>query len=184
MLTQIAALGIGLITAVGTPAIAQADCSTPAKPGAYPSSYPSYNGPRYPAPTYSPVPAYSPAPTYSPAPARGRNVERPRTVVLRRADNDNDGGVTFHEAQAYGRREFGRADHDHNGVLTRYEIHRSDELASGARGRDGVVTFAEYDASVRRQFASLDRNRDGFLSRNELGSRRPNTVSYNWHWRL
>lgn len=104
---------------------------------------------------------------------------------MRRADYNNDGGITFHEAQAYGRTEFGRADHDRNGVLTRYEIHRNDELASGARGRDGVVSFAEYDASLRRQFSALDRNRDGFLSRHELGSRRtPNTVSYNWHWKL
>ena len=177
MLTQLAALGIGLITAIGTPAIAQADCNTPAKPSAYPTSYPGHSYPGYNGPRH-------PAPTYNPAPTRSRNVEPPRAVVLRRADYNNDGGISFHEAQAYGRNEFGRADHDRNGVLTRYEIHRNDELASGARGRDGVVTFAEYDASVRRQFASLDRNRDGFLSRNELGSRRPNTVSYNWHWRL
>jgi len=177
MLTQLAALGIGLITAVGTPAIAQADCNTPAKPSAHPSTYPGYypgyNGPR------------QPAPTYAPAPTRGRRVEPPRSVVLRRADYNNDGGITFNEAQAYGRSEFGRADHDRNGVLTRYEIHRSDELAGGARSRDGVVTFAEYDASMRRQFTALDRNRDGFLSRHELGRRpTPNTVSYNWHWQL
>lgn len=170
MLTQLAALGIGLITSIGTPAVARADYDTPARPSAHPTAYPGYNGTRY------------PAPTYAPAPARTRHVEPPRAVVLRRADYNNDGGITFHEAQAYGRSEFGRADHDRNGVLTRNEIHRSDELASGARSRDGVVTFAEYDASVRRQFAALDRNRDGFLSRHELGA--PRTATFNWHWRL
>jgi hypothetical protein len=173
MLTQLAALGIGLITTVATPAIAQADCNGPAKPSAYPGSYPSYNGPRYPVPSYGP-------PT-----ARGRHVEAPRSVVLQRADYNNDGGITFHEAQAYGRNEFSRADHDRNGVLTRYEIHRNDALASGARSRDGAVTFAEYDASMRRQFAALDRNRDGFLSRHELGRQpTPNTVSYSWRWQM
>jgi hypothetical protein len=183
MLTQIAALGIGLITAIGTPAIAQADCNSPSKPSAHPTNYPGYTTPGYTTPGYG-APRY-PAPSFTPAPSRGRRIEPPRAVVLRRADYNNDGGITFHEAQAYGRSEFSRADHDRNGVLTRYEIHRSDELASGARGRDGVVTFAEYDASMRRQFAALDRNRDGFLSRHELGRRpTPNTASYSWHWKL
>jgi EF hand domain-containing protein len=176
MLTQLAALGIGLITAVGTPAVAQANCTTPSHPSAHPTAYPGYGAPRYPAPV----------PSYAPAPQRGRQVEPPRSVVLRRADYNNDGGITFQEAQSYARNEFGRADHDRNGVLTRYEIHRGDDLASGARSRDGVVTFAEYDASLRRQFAQLDHNRDGFVSRNELGGRRngPNMATYSWHWKL
>ena len=187
MLTQLAALGIGLITAVGAPAIAQADCGP-----AHPTSYPGYRAPGYPAATYPsptypaatyPAPSYAPAPSYGPQP--GRRQQTPHAVVLRQADYNNDGGITLREAEAYGRTAFGRADDDRNGVLTRHEIHANDELARGARGRDGVVSFAEYDASLRRQFASLDRNRDGFLNRYELGrGPAPNTVTYNWHWKL
>lgn len=160
MLTQLAALGIGLITTIGAPAIAQADCA-PARPTAFPG---------YRAPTYAPAPQYN------------RN-DAPHPVALRRADYNRDGGVSFREAQSYGRNEFRHADRDGNGVLTRYEIQTGDTLAHGARGRDGAVTFAEYDASIRRQFASLDRNRDGFVSRNELDSR-PNGRTYSWHWQL
>jgi len=167
MLTQLAALGIGLVTLVGTPAIANADCvPTPS------SSYPSHGTPHHhPTPTRAPVPT--------------RRLETPHAVELRQADYDNDGGITFGEAQAYGRAQFRRADDNHDGRLTRREVHYRDELARGARGRDGVVTFAEYDANLRREFAELDRNRDGFLSRYELGRSPASTaVRYDWRWQL
>jgi EF hand len=193
MLTNLAALGIGLITAVAAPAAAaQVPCDPVVYPGAnYPNvatppgyataSYPTYG---VPAPAYAPtVPVvYRPAP----APASHRRVDS-APVTLRRADYNRDGGITFAEAYAYGRYEFGRSDLDGNGVLTRRELNdRHDEIASGARRRDSVVTFAEYDASLRNQFNQLDRNRDGFLSGYELGNSRsqPNVVTFNWHWEL
>jgi hypothetical protein len=197
MLTNLAALGIGLITAVAAPAAAaQVPCEPAVYPGAnypavnappayYPASYPTYG---VPAPAYTPtVPVYAPVPVYVPA----APVPPPRTdrtpVTVRRADYNRDGGITFAEAYAYGRNEFARSDLDGNGVLTRRELNqRYDEIANGARRRDSVVTFAEYEGSLRHQFRQLDDNRDGFLSGYELGTTRsqPRVVTFNWHWEL
>lgn len=214
MLTNLAALGIGLITVVAAPvAAAQVPCDPGVYPGAnYPSvsyppasyptagyptaSYPSYPTTSYPTPypTYGvPVPAYTPVPipypapvpVYAPAPRPRRESNEP--VTLRRADYNRDGGITFAEAFSYGRNEFARSDLDGNGVLTRRELdNHYDEIANGARRRDTVVTLAEYDDSLRNQFSQLDRNRDGFLSGYELGTRRsePHLVTFNWHWEL
>jgi EF hand len=209
MLTNLAALGIGLITVVAAPAaVAQVPCNPVAYPSAnYPSpNYPSpnypganYPGAPYPAnyPTYGvPVPVYTPVPVVYPAPVPVYVPAQPpqrrvdtTPVSVRRADYNRDGGITFAEAYAYGRSEFARSDVDGNGVLTRRELnYRYDEIASGARRRDGFVTLAEYDASLRDQFYRLDRNRDGFLSSYELGNGRshsqPNGVTFNWHWEL
>jgi hypothetical protein len=207
MLTNLAALGIGLITAVAAPAaVAQVPCDPVVYPGAnyptvsapplYPTAgYPTAGYPTAGYPTYgAPAPAYlpgipvvygPPVPVYAPAPPT-RRVDR-EPVTLRRADFNGDGGITFAEAYAYGRNEFSRSDLDGNGVLTRRELNnRYDEIANGARRRDSVVSFAEYDASLRHQFGQLDRNRDGFLSGYELGTSRsqPNLVTFNWHWEL
>jgi EF hand len=174
MFNQLAALGLGLTTAVtALPAAAHEGCD-PAGAG---TAYPSY-GPA--------VPTYLPAPRvqmpYPPVAQAGYR------VVLARADYNYDGGITLAEAHAYGQAQFSREDFDRNGVLTRHELRRADdEFARGARSRDGVVTFAEYDANVQRQFYRLDLNRDGFLSRYELGTTGPargSTVGWSWHWSL
>jgi hypothetical protein len=178
MLTNLAALGIGLITAVGTPITAQANCA----PDARGSNYPSHGAP---APAY---PAYPSVPTYSP-PAYPTAVP----ATLRWADHNRDGGVTRAEAHAYARTQFARYDSDRNGVLRGREARRAnDEFAQAARGRDGQVTLSEYDASVMSRFYGLDVNRDGFLSNFELGGRGPsvpvaapgNGVTWSWHWQL
>ena len=178
MLTNLAALGIGLITAVGAPISAQANCG----PHVQGSNYPSYGAP---APEY---PAYPPAPTYAP-PAYGT----PASTTLRWADYNRDGGVTRAEAHAYARTQFARYDGDRNGVLRGREARRAnDEFAQAALGRDGQVTLSEYDASVMSRFYGLDANRDGYLSNYELGGRGPgapvaapgNTVTWSWHWQL
>ena len=181
MLTQLAALGIGLVTAVATPAAAHAECA-PTQPTAYPTSY------RGPAPAYPPVTRH--APPRASAPTR---IEAAYPASLRFADFDRDGGVTVNEARSFARSQFTRADLDRNGVLRGREL-RSDsgELAYGARGRDGVVTFAEYDRSVMGRFQSLDIDHNGYLSRHELGNNRTrvpsaprsNTVTYSWHVEL
>ena len=184
MLTNLAALGIGLITAVATPAAAHAatlaDCA-PTQPSAHTSH-------RVPAPGYPAVATH--APPRASAPAR---VEAVYPASLRFADFDRDGGVTINEARSYARSQFSRADLDRNGVLRGRELRStSGELAYGARGRDGVVSFAEYDRSVMGRFQALDIDRNGFLSRNELGTNRTrlpaapraNAVTYSWHWEL
>ena len=182
MLTNLAALGIGLITAVATPAtaFAHADCA-PTQPSAHTSH-------RAPAPAYPPVTAH--APPRASAPTR---IEAAYPASLRFADFNRDGGVTVNEARSYARSQFNRADLDRNGVLRGRELRsESGELVYGARGRDGVVTFAEYDRSVMGRFQSLDIDRNGYLSRNELGTNRTrlpsapraNTVTYSWNWQL
>jgi hypothetical protein len=202
MLTNLAALGIGLITAVAAPAAAaQVPCDPAVYPGAnypavnappvYPASYPTYGVPvpAYPAPVPAyppPVPVYTPVPVYMPAPPPPPRGER-TPVSVRRADWNRDGGITFAEAYAYGRNEFARSDLDGNGVLTRRELNqRYDEIANGARRHDSVVRFDEYERSLRHQFRQLDDNRDGFLSGHELGTTRsqPRVVTFNWHWEL
>jgi hypothetical protein len=185
MFTNLAALGVGLITAVAAvPAAAHEGCP----PGQQHSSYPSYGVP--PAPTYAPAPAYAPAPPrVQTSYPRGNDLRA--AAVFSRADYNYDGGVTLGEARAYGRAEFGRADRDRNGVLIRGELRRAgDEFAGGVRSRDGVVTYAEYEANLTDRFYRLDQNRDGFLSRYELGTSapapapRPGAWSVGWHWSL
>ena len=202
MLTQMAAIGIGLITTVAAPVALAAPCDT-----AHPAGYPTYGAPGYGAPGYgapgygapgyptygAPVPTYAPAPTYAPppyaAPRAPRRIEA-QQVVMRRADYNRDGGVTYGEAQAYGRDQFARADRDRNGVLTRWELRDSpDDFTRVSHGRGGVVTLAEYDAAVYDQFYQLDYNRDGFLSRYELGLGAPpappaSRVTWSWNWSL
>jgi len=180
MFNSMAALGLGLITAV-TASTAPALACDSAQPTA---GYPSY-GPA--APGYGPaLPTYLPAPPRVQAPPVYRDAGY--ALVLSRADYDYDGGITLAEAHAYGRAQFASDDLDRNGVLTRHELRRTnDELARGARDRDGVVTFAEYDANVQRQFYRLDDNRDGYLSRYELGTQAPARtagVGWSWHWSL
>jgi hypothetical protein len=180
MLTQLAALGIGLITTVAAPAALAAPCN-PAHPTA---GYPTYG---VPVPTYSPAPPH--APPYAGPRAQPRRVEA-QQVVMRRADYNRDGGVTYAEANAYGRNQFARADRDRNGVLTRRELQSSrDDFTRVSHGRGGVVTLAEFDAAVRGQFSELDYNRDGFLSRYELGLGAPppppsSSVTWSWNWSL
>lgn len=184
MLTQMAALGIGLITTVAAPAALAAPPCGPVYPtGGHAAPYPAYG---------APVPAYSPAPPYAHAPAPPYAAPAPRRlessrVVMRRADYNRDGGVTYAEAHAYGREQFVRADRDRNGVLTRSELRNSrDDFTriSNPRG-GGVVTLAEFDASVYNEFYQLDTNRDGFLSRHELGTAAPSSsVTWSWNWSL
>ena len=195
MFTKLAALGIGLATTVVAPIAAAAPCDPAYPTTGYPTNYPASYPTSYPAtyPTYgAPVPTYSPAPPYyAPAPPYAapapRRVEATQ-VVMRRADYNRDGGVTYAEAHAYGRDQFARADRDRNGVLTRRELRDSRDdftRVSNQRGR-GVVTLAEFDASVYNDFYQLDRNRDGFLSRYELGggSAPGSTVTWSWNWSL
>jgi EF hand len=171
MLTNLAALGVGLITAVATPAAAHGwDGNRPDAP------HPSHGAP---APMYAPTRAHAPSPS-------AHRVGSRDAAALRRADYNRDGGVTFAEAHAYARSAFGRADTDHNGALTRRELRNAPVgLERDARSPDRI-TLADYDASVRADFRSLDRNRDGFLSGYELGTSVPSrqTVSYSWHWQL
>jgi hypothetical protein len=181
MLNTLATLGVGLLTAIATPAAAAYNDCGPSHPSStYP--YPSYGAP---APTYAPAPAptYAPAPVFMPGPTYSVP-----TVEMRRADYNNDGAVTRAEAHAYARGQFSRTDVDRNGVLTRREVESyGDDIARSSRGRDWIVTRAEYEASVQNRFIDLDRNRDGFLSRHELGlSAAPpqNGVSVSWHWKL
>lgn len=167
MLTQLAALGIGLITTVASPIVhaAQPGCD-PAHPTA---GYPPH---RAPAPTYAPAAP----PRYQAPPVR--HVEA-SPVVMRRADYNRDGGVTLQEARAYGRNQFIRADRDRNGVLTRRERNNADgELSRVSGNRGGGLTLAEYHASITSEFHSLDRNRDAFLSRRELRTASPDQVAY------
>lgn len=174
MFNHLAALSVGVITAVSVSQASAHDGREPLPHG----SYPSY---RAPAPTYAPAPPRVQA--RYPQSAVGNHA-----LVLSRADYDYDGVIALGEAHAYGRAEFARADQDRNGVLTRRELRGpGGELAQGARRRDGVVTFAEYDANVQRQFYSLDRNRDALLTSYELGTAappRPATVSWSWNWSL
>lgn len=200
MLTQIAALGIGLTTLVATSVAAAAPPCDPAHPTA---GYPTYGAPPVYAPAppvYGPVPtvyAPAPVPVYVPAPpvyAPAPRAQSPRRVeatqvVMRRADYNRDGGVTYAEAQAYGRYQFSRADYNRDGVLTRRELRNSNDDFTRVRdtrgSRDGVVTLAEYDASVYNEFYQLDNNRDGFLSRYELGLSAPTSgVTWSWNWSL
>jgi hypothetical protein len=180
MLTQMAALGIGLITTVAAPAALASPCDGP-----HPTAgYPTYG---VPVPTYSPAPPYAPPPYAAPR-SEPRRVDA-QQVVMRRADYNRDGGVTYAEAHAYGRNQFARADRDRNGVLTRWELRDSrDDFTRVSHGRGGVVTLAEFDAAVYDQFYQLDYNRDGFLSRYELGfgaPPRPATgVTWSWNWSL
>jgi hypothetical protein len=174
MLTQLAALGIGLITTVASPIVhaAQPGCDT-----AHPSAaHPPY---RAPAPTYVPAPTYASArpPRHQAPPVR--HVEAP--VVMRRADYNRDGGVTLQEARAYGRIRFIRADRDGNGVLTRRELNNADSDFSRVSQSRGGLTLAEYHASITSQFHGLDRNRDAFLSRHELGTASRNDVTHGWN---
>ncbi|HEU4582997.1 MAG TPA: hypothetical protein VFS67_32280 [Polyangiaceae bacterium] len=170
MFNPIAALGVGLITAVAAVPAAAHDGCDPARPSSYPGSYP-------PAPTYAPPP-YAPA---TPVVMGSAQVE------LRQADYNLDGGVTLREAQSFGWAQFSRADTNRDGVLTRWELRGlNDPFARGSRA-DGVVTFAEYDGNLQRQFYRLDDNRDGFLTRRELGVAAPapaTGVTWSWHWSL
>jgi len=176
MLTQLAALGIGLMTSAATPAAAQAvACHAPA-------GYPSYG-----TPGHAPVPTYAPAPLPPPRRVDARDAE-----TLRWADRNGDGSVTANEAHAFARSQSERADDDRNGVLRGRELNTQDDFARAAAGRDGRVTRSEYEARVMGRFYSLDVNRDSYLSRYELGTdrtRRPlppapraNTVTWSWNW--
>lgn len=196
MLTHLAALGIGLVTAIGPVAAHAAPYPAPISgyPGYGHPSYgapthgaPTYGAPTYGAPGYTPVPAYAPAP---PLPA-ARRTETRSPESLRWADRNGDGSVTGAEARAFARTRFNRGDHDRNGVLRGRELNMNDDFARAASNRDGRVTRAEYEARVMSRFYSLDRNRDGTLSRQELGTdrtRRPmpaapaNTVTWSWSW--
>jgi hypothetical protein len=91
-------------------------------------------------------------------------------VDLRRADLDNNGLVSMHEALASGRQVFRRQDRNNDWALSRREVSGS-SLRHGDRNDDGRVSMREYQRAVRTQFASLDFNRDGYLSRRELGFR-------------
>ena len=179
MFNPVAAIGLGLITAVTASTAAATQPCDPVQPS---SGYPSY-GPA--APTYYPAPPYAPPPRVQ-APYPYRDVGY--ATVLARADYDYDGGITLAEAHAYGRAQFAADDLDRNGVLTRHELRRTpDVFAQSAGGRGGVVTFAEYDDSVQRQFYRMDVNRDGYLSRYELGTQPPPrtaSVGWSWHWSL
>ena len=160
MLKQMAALGLGLITAAAAVPAAAHDGRDPARTGS--SSY------RPPAPTYAPRAQLPPS------------TDAGYALGLRHADYNSDGGITLREAHAYGRAQFRHEDLDRNGVLTRRELRGSrDEFARGPRG-DGVVTFAEYDSNVQRGFYHLDRNRDGRLSRRELGTGGPQPATAGW----
>jgi hypothetical protein len=190
MLTQLAALGIGLITTVAAPAALASPCD-PAHPTAgyptYGAPVPTYGPASYPPP-YAAPPPYAPPPPYAGPRAHPRRVEA-QQVVMRRADYNRDGGVTYAEAHAYGRDQFARADYDRNGVLTRRELRESrDDFTRVSHGRGGVVTLAEFDAAVYDQFYQLDYNRDGFLSRYELGFGAPpapsSRVTWSWNWSL
>ena len=182
MFNPIAALGVGLITAVAAVPAAAHDGRGPAYPGAYPGSYPGSYPSSYPG-SYPPAPpTYAPPPYAPTTPAVGD-----AQVELRQADYNFDGGVTLREAQSFGWAQFSREDTNRDGVLTRWELRGlNDTFARGARA-DGVVTFAEYDSNLQRHFYRLDYNRDGFLSRRELGvaPRAPSTgVTWSWHWSL
>jgi hypothetical protein len=182
MLTNLAALGIGLITAVGTPVAAHAaPCTTPT------SSYPSYG-----TPGHGPVPTYAPAPPPRPHLPPARRVDTRQPDTLRWADRNRDGSVTAAEARAFARTQFNRGDADRNGVLRGRELDTNDDFARAASGRDGRVTHAEYETRVMNRFYSLDINRDSYLSRYELGTDRTrtplppapraNTVTWSWNW--
>jgi hypothetical protein len=189
MLNQLAALGIGLVSAVtSTVAVAHENCDPAHQSATAPSYAPqSYAPPGYAPQSYgpapAPVPTYAPAPAYAPAPPP---IEADYALELRGADYDRNGWVTRNEAEAYGQAAFAHADLDRNGVLTRRELWGTqDALARSTPSRDGVVTFAAYEANVDRQFYELDRNRDGYLSGYELGARpaeRP-TASVSWRFR-
>jgi hypothetical protein len=170
MLTNLAALGVGLITAVTTPAAAHGWEDRPNAP------HPSYG---------APAPMHAPAPPRAPAPSAYR-VEARDAAALRPADYNRDGGVTFAEAHAYARNAFSRADTDRNGVLTRRELRNTPDGFTRDARSPARLTLADYDQSVRDDFRGLDRNRDGFLSSYELGTSvaAPHTVSYSWHWQL
>lgn len=180
MLNQLAALGIGLVSAVtSTVALAHENCD----PAQQSSTAPNYSPSSYSPANYSPPPAYVPAPAYAPAPPP---IEANYALVLRSADYDRNGWVSRNEAEAYGRAAFAHADLDRNGVLTPRELWRTDDaLARSAPSRDGIVTLAAYEANMDRQFYELDRNRDGYLSGYELGARPPErpTASVSWRFR-
>jgi hypothetical protein len=184
MLTNLAALGIGLITAVGTPVAAHAaPCTTPT------SSYPSYG-----TPAYGPVPTYAPAPPPRAPVPPARRVDARYPDTLRWADRNADGSVTLAEARAFARTQFNRGDSDRNGVLRGRELDTNDDFIRATSGRDRRVTHAEYETRVLNRFYSLDINRDSYLSRYELGTDRTrtplppapraNTVTWSWNWSL
>ena len=132
MFNPIAALGVGLITALAAVPAAAHDGRGPAHPSSYPGSYPSSYPGSYPppAPTYAPPP-YAPA---TPVVLGDAQLE------LRQADYDFDGGVTLREAHSFGWAQFSHEDTNRDGVLTRWELRGlNDTFARGARA-DGVVT--------------------------------------------
>ena len=185
MFNPIAALGVGLITALAAVPAAAHDGRGPAYPSSYPGSYPSSYPGSYPSSYPGSYPP--PAPTYAPPPYAPATpvVLGDAQLELRQADYDFDGGVTLREAHSFGWAQFSHEDTNRDGVLTRWELRGlNDTFARGARA-DGVVTFAEYDGNLQRQFYRLDYNRDGFLSRRELGIATPppsTGVTWSWHW--
>jgi hypothetical protein len=157
MITKLQVLGFSLVTALSVPALAHDQ-----RHGA-PRAPTSYEGSRHGGPHHEGPRQWGPRDDW-------RRDRGPRDIVLTGSDINRDGWVSLEEALDHGRSDFRRSDRNHDRVLNRREMDRS-EIARHDRNGDGRMSFIEHQRAVRRHFERLDRNRDGYLARYELDSR-------------
>jgi Ca2+-binding EF-hand superfamily protein len=104
---------------------------------------------------------------------------RPIALLFVSMDADHDLSVTSTELAEGLKVEWARADKDHNGSLSAFEMSDWCSAVLGdpdaTPGRlsldtdvNGVVSREEFETGLKKEFAALDRNADGKLDRAEL----------------
>lgn len=89
----------------------------------------------------------------------------PRGAGMKAADANNDGAISWAEAQAASAKRFAAMDTDRNG-----KVSKDERLAKRRTMRDREVTSAEFAARAKTRFDRVDSNRDGKIDSAELAA--------------
>ncbi len=125
----------------------------------------------------APVPQTDAAPVPPPgAPPGGTPQQHPMLDMLKKADTDNDGKVTFEEMKAIRpqmtKEQFDMRDRNKDGVLTAADFPSPADLFKEAdKDGDGKVIFEEMNAVrplPKERFDMMDKNKDGVLTPDEM----------------
>ena len=94
--------------------------------------------------------------------------------LLAGLDTDNDGTVSLDEAKKAAEAMFDKLDRDHEGTLSRRELHgrlSAREFTAADTDKDGALSKDEYLSVVEQRFKAADTDNDGTLTRRELRSK-------------